>query len=72
MLICFFIYSKLCGNHGVAEERQCVLDCGGFLEGVGCIGGCVGSSALRRLMMSCSYISQVAVVMRIVMNAEFL
>ena len=34
--------------------------------------GCVGSSALRVLLMSCSYISQVLVVMRIVKNAGFL
>ena len=35
-------------------------------------GGCVGSSALRELMMSCSHIIQVVVVTRIVESAEFL
>ena len=32
MFIVFLIDRKLCENIGVAEERQCVLDCGGFLE----------------------------------------
>jgi hypothetical protein len=35
-------------------------------------GGCVGCFALHELMTSCSYISQVVVVMRIVMDVEFL
>lgn len=35
-------------------------------------GGCVGSSAVRELIMSCSYIIQVVVVTRIVKSAEFL
>ena len=34
--------------------------------------GCVGSSALRATMMSCSYVFQVLVGMRIVKNAGFL
>lgn len=34
--------------------------------------GCVGSSALRVMMMSCSYVFQVLVGMRIVKNAGFL
>lgn len=35
-------------------------------------GGCVGSSALCELTMSCSSMSQVVVVTRIVTNAKFL
>jgi hypothetical protein len=35
-------------------------------------GGCVGCFALHGLMMSCNHVSQVVVVMRIVMDVEFL
>ena len=35
-------------------------------------GGCVGCFASHELMMSCSYISQVVMVMCIVMDFEFL
>ena len=35
-------------------------------------GGCVGCFALHELMMSCTYISQVVMVMPIVMDVEFL
>ena len=52
----------------VRDERQYVIDCGGFSER----GGCAGCPALHELIMSCSYISDVVVVMRIVMGDEFL
>ena len=68
MFIVLFIHCKLCENHGVAEKLQCVLDSGGFLEH-GC--GCVASSALHGLMMSCGFIFQVVVVTCIANSVEF-
>ena len=35
-------------------------------------GGCIGCCGLCNVMMSCNYICEVVVVMRIFMNAQFL
>ena len=50
------------------RSANAFLTAGGSWNGV----GCVGSSALRVMMMSCSYVFQVLVVIRIVKNAGFL